>query len=94
MEGQAQVAVDKADTSRTLRHFRLMKKNAVDINANCKAFWSCVAEVKVVGILQRRKKTKEKAKANNTIYQFKKKLLQILYALMLMIMYAKKRNYS
>lgn len=46
MQGQAELAADKTDTSRTVRHFRLMKKNAGDIAANCKAFWSCIAEVR------------------------------------------------
>jgi hypothetical protein len=45
MQSQAGASADKTETSRAGRHFRLMKKYAVDINANCKAFWSTVAEV-------------------------------------------------
>jgi len=54
VQSQAETAANKAEfmkinseteNSKTLRHFRIMKKNAADINANCRAFWACMAEV-------------------------------------------------
>jgi hypothetical protein len=57
VQNQAETAANKAEfikvnnqteNSKTLRHFRIMKKNAADINANCRAFWACMAEVSLV----------------------------------------------
>jgi hypothetical protein len=60
VQSQAETAANKAEfmkassqteNSNTLRHFRIMKKNAADINANCRAFWACMAEVSQLSFL-------------------------------------------